>query len=217
VQPYDRIFNDIIDRTYSMFEGMTPTRWDYDPEKAWPQNEKPNLTDRNNIAVEIGGALAGGLNYNCPTGDPEEEVEDCILLYGPDVKGLKNGDPFGRITVVKMSDEGLDERGLFNQIMDINLLKHHVQPKGFTLDQIQAQKFEIVRLDKSVVNEGISFENIGANFISAYKQHPAVLGVTEIFITDSTFDFDVMAAVCKKAKTALLGLRARCINPGNFR
>jgi hypothetical protein len=214
---YDQQFNDIVTKALDSFGDRTPRVWEYSPELQWPASDGPNMTDKSGAALEIGGALRGGANFVCATADPEYELKDQILLYGPDLSEIRGDTPLGRITVLKLDDEGLEERELFNIMVDMDMVKHHVQPDGYTVDFIQAARYEIAHISEKALRDGISFARVGACYIAGFKKNPRIKAVTEIFITDPTYDFGSSELVAKKMKSMLFAMRAHCTVPTQLR
>ena len=57
---------------------------------------------------------------------------------------------------------------------------------------------EVVRLSKSAVNSGASFEKIGNLLIDQYKSNPAVKAVHLFFVTDKSVDYKSLEALAVK-------------------
>ena len=76
---------------------------------------------------------------------------------------------------------------------------------------------EQVRVSKQAIKKRISFRNIGASYIKAYKKDINVLNATVMFLTDPGFDYNSMKDTAKKANditntltTILEGLPTDC-------
>ena len=84
-------------------------------------------------------------------------------------------------------------------LKDIEFAKYHVYPEGYMVRMSPESFREQVRVSKNALKKGISFKNIGMNYISAYKKDPNVLSATVIFITDPGFDYGEMKKMAKKS------------------
>lgn len=217
MKDFDVIFDNLINDVNKMLEGYTPTVWKYDSSKVWPTCE--GLYDMSNSAsvIKLGGSLAGGVNFAVPTTDQNFNIENEIRLYGPDLKDIKNGAPLGRISLMVYDDEGMDDRKVFNSLVDIGCMKHRVRPEGYKVDYEQALKYEVARVNPDAIRKGISFERIGNSYIKNYFNDPRVKKVTEIFITDSNFDFDAAQKLSGKVRTMTVAVRAHAVNMGALR
>ncbi|MBQ2565120.1 MAG: hypothetical protein II564_05975 [Oscillospiraceae bacterium] len=212
---YDRLFDAIIKKTNALFEGMTPTVWEYDENDILENSNEVLLLEQDGI--NIGGSLPGGVNYTVPTGDTSLEIEDQVLLYGPDMSEVKDGAPYGRITFMVLNDEGLSEIQLFNTILDLQNSKHHIHPQGIEESNFQAGKYEVLFISRDVQKKGISFRQLGNSYIAEMKKNPRVLNVKQVFITDPNFDYDEANRVRRQNQTYQIAMRAHSVMPTGFR
>ena len=84
-------------------------------------------------------------------------------------------------------------------LKDIEFAKYHVYPEGY-MTRMSPESFrEQIRVSKTALRKGISFKNIGMNYISEYKKDPNVIAATVIFITDPGFDYGKLKDMAKKA------------------
>ena len=212
---YDRLFDAIIKKTNALFEGMTPTVWEYDENDILENSNEVLLLEQDGI--NIGGSLPGGVNYTVPTGDTSLGIEDQVLLYGPDMSEVKDGAPYGRITLMVLNDEGLSEIQLFNTILDLQNSKHHIHPQGIEESNFQAGKYEVLFISRDVQKKGISFRQLGNSYIAEMKKNPRVLNVKQVFITDPNFDYDEANRIRRQNQTYQIAMRAHSVMPTGFR
>lgn len=213
MENFDDLFNDIIAKTRASFDGLTARRWEYGAVHPWPAADGADLLGGVDSALELGGSLRRGVNYLCATADESQEIKDEILLYGPDLGEIRGEAPYGRITIVKLHGGGLDERQTFNAMLDTDVLKHRVAPQGFAVDYAEAGRFEIVRVSREAMKQGVSLANIGASYIERYGTAPHVAAVTEIFITDPAYDFAAAEALGARMQKTMMALRAHSTLP----
>jgi CO dehydrogenase/acetyl-CoA synthase beta subunit len=55
-----------------------------------------------------------------------------------------------------------------------------------------------VRVSKTAVKKGISFQKIGNLLIRKFKENPAVKGVKVVFVTEDAVDFSVLESLSRK-------------------
>lgn len=210
---FDVLFNNIIAQTRAAFDGMEARVWAYDAVRPWPAAEGALSFGAAAPALEIGGSVRRGVNYLCATGDETAAVGDEILLYGPDLGELRGEAPYGRITLVKLAGSELEERQLFNAMMDTDVMKHRVSPEGFTVAYAEGGRYEIAKISRAALDRGVSFANIGASYIQRYKSAPHVVAVTQIFVTDPAFDYAAAEALGARVQKAMMALRAHSSLP----
>ena len=191
---YDRLFDAIIKKTNALFEGMTPTVWEYDENDILENSNEVLLLEQDGM-----------------------EIEDQVLLYGPDMSEVKDGAPYGRITFMVLNDEGLSEIQLFNTILDLQNSKHHIHPQGIEESNFQAGKYEVLFISRDVQKKGISFRQLGNSYIAEMKKNPRVLNVKQVFITDSNFDYDEANRIRRQNQTYQIAMRAHSVMPTGFR
>jgi len=187
------LYNNVIRQITGLLEKETPRRYDYDPEKSWPESDEFELIMTRDAAFELGGSSLPTANCTCVTSDASLIDRDEVLVYGRELGEINEDVPYARIALLRVGD-GLDKgkddsEATFRAIQDIDFVKYHVFPKGFMARTSALSNNEQVRIGKQAVKDGISFERIGDAFIRHYRQNPNVLNVRLIFITSPDAEY----------------------------
>lgn len=217
MERFNKRFNDLTDKFLETIKEFTPKIFAYDPAIAQPDMAFGSIADPADIRLRIGGATERGVNYVSAITDPAYALKTEIWLIGPDLNELSSGAPYGRVTLVKIDDTDFTSRQLYNYLVDLTLVKQKVRPRGFSVDYIEAARFERVSVSGKELDQGLRFANIGASYIRKFLEKERVSAVTEIFLTDPAYDFDAAEALKQKENGQVLAVRANTLKPGNFR
>ena len=195
------LYDSIIKKSEALFGASAPKVYEYDPAKAWEDVGANQLIMMRDSAFELGGDSKPAVNYSCVTSSALV-TKDEIIVYGKDLGEIKGSSPFARIAFVKvkpLEGEGEeDTEPVFRAIQDIDFIKYHVYPKGY-MGRTSSESFrEQVRVSRDAVAAGISFEKVGADYISKFKQNPNIEAVKLIFITAEDADYKELIASAKK-------------------
>jgi CO dehydrogenase/acetyl-CoA synthase beta subunit len=193
------LYDGIMERTKGLLSQRPFQRWDYDPTQAWEDAGVSELVLGRDSAYELGGSGKPGVHYTCVTGNSTLVDKDEVLLYGPDLAGLKEDSPYARLSFLNIADPGGDDESAYRAIRDIEFVKYHVFPRGFMLRISSSDRREQVRLSREALKRGVSFKTVGFDFIKKYRENLLVRNVTVIFITDAGIDY---RALEKNSKTA---------------
>ena len=180
-------------------EKGSPRVWEYKPGDAWKDIGSSELVLQKDAAYELGAMGKGSANYVLFTSSPELVSKDQILLYGADLGEIKGEVDFARIVLLRVGLIDGDDEAVYRTLKDIEFAKYHVYPEGYMVRMSPESYREQVRVSKQALKKGISFKNIGANYITAYKKDPNVLNATVIFVTAPGFDYGAMKKLAKKA------------------
>ncbi len=182
-----------------MLEKGRPRVWEYRPGDAWKDIGSSELVLQKDAAYELGAMGKGSANYVLFTSSPELVDKDQILLYGADLGEIKGEVDFARIVLLRVGLIDGDDEAVYRTLKDIEFAKYHVYPEGYMVRMSPESYREQVRVSKQALKKGISFKNIGANYITAYKKDPNVLNATVIFVTAPGYDYGAMKKLAKKA------------------
>ena len=193
------LYNSLIKESNSLLEKGSPRVWEYKPGDAWKDIGSSELVLQKDAAYELGAMGKGSANYVLFTSSPELVDKDQILLYGADLGEIKGEVDFARIVLLRVGLIDGDDEAVYRTLKDIEFAKYHVYPEGYMVRMSPESYREQVRVSKQALKKGISFKNIGANYITAYKKDPNVLNATVIFVTAPGYDYGAMKKLAKKA------------------
>ena len=193
------LYNSLIKESNSLLEKGRPRVWEYRPGDAWKDIGSSELVLQKDAAYELGAMGKGSANYVLFTSSPELVSKDQILLYGADLGEIKGEVDFARIVLLRVGLIDGDDEAVYRTLKDIEFAKYHVYPEGYMVRMSPESYREQVRVSKQALKKGISFKNIGANYITAYKKDPNVLNATVIFVTAPDYDYGAMKKLAKKA------------------
>ena len=193
------LYNSLIKESNSLLEKGSPRVWEYKPGDAWKDIGSSELVLQKDAAYELGAMGKGSANYVLFTSSPELVSKDQILLYGADLGEIKGEVDFARIVLLRVGLIDGDDEAVYRTLKDIEFAKYHVYPEGYMVRMSPESYREQVRVSKQALKKGISFKNIGANYITAYKKDPNVLNATVIFVTAAGYDYGAMKKLAKKA------------------
>ena len=193
------LYNSLIKESNSLLEKGSPRAWEYRPGDAWKDIGSSELVLQKDAAYELGAMGKGSANYVLFTSNPELVSKDQILLYGADLGEIRGDVDFARIVLLRVGLIDGDDEAVYRTLKDIEFAKYHVYPEGYMVRMSPESYREQVRVSKQALKKGVSFKNIGANYITAYKKDPNVLNATVIFVTAPGCDYGAMKKLAKKA------------------
>ena len=185
-------FDSLIGEVNLLKEKLSSKQLSYNAEKSRKDIGYSQVILQRDTAFELGGT-----GFNLVT---SSSVEDGIVVAGPDLDSIKGDCSFARISVVQIENQQ-DEQKAYNLIKKIEYVKYHYFPDGYMIRTSSRSHKEAVRVSRSALKEGLSFESIGNLLISSYKKIPGVKGVKVIFITDPTADFAALENIAKKGSS----------------
>jgi len=195
-----KIYDQLINETKELLVGYSQIFWEYREGNAWEENDTSELILARDTSYELGGHGKCAVGLSCVTSDDSLVEDDKIVLIGPDINLINSDTSFARIALVKTKKLSDDDDEVYKAIREIDFVKYHVFPKGYMMRVSTDDLREQVRLSKLAVNKGISFRNIGNNFIRKYKENPNIEKVCIIFITDPNFDYKTLTSNANKAE-----------------
>ena len=193
------LYNALIKETLGLLENGSPREWAYQPADVWKDLGQSELVLQKDAAYELGASGKGSANYVLFTSSAELVDRDRILLYGQDLKDIRGDVDFARIVLLRVGVLDDDNEQVYRVLKDIEFSKYHIYPEGYMVRMSPEDYREQVRVSKQAVRRGVSFRNIGANYIREYKKDPNVLNATVIFLTAPGFDYKAMKDTAKKA------------------
>ena len=211
------LYNALISETNALLKNGSPKVWEYSEKDCWHDLGSSELVMQRDAAYELGGSGKGSANYVLFTSNPDLVCRDQVLLYGKDLTEIRGDVDFARIVFLRVGVLDDDNEKVYRILKDIEFAKYHVYPEGYMVRMSPENYREQVRVSKQAIKKRISFRNIGASYIKAYKKDINVLNATVMFLTDPGFDYNSMKDTAKKANditntltTILEGLPTDC-------
>lgn len=185
-------FDFLISEASQTLEKLSSKSYPYNPEKLWQEEDYSHVILQRDTVSELDGT-----GFNLVT---SSQVDFGVHVIGDDIQSLKGKRKFARICIVQIgADE--DEQKNYNLIRKIDYIKYHFFPAGYMIRTSSRAHKEGVRVSKSAVKAGISFEKIGNLLIKKYKENPAVKGVKVYFVTESDADYGKIEEMAQKSNS----------------
>ena len=182
-------FDSLINEALELTQGLHKFDYAYKSDIAWTDVGFNQVILQRDTAFELSGT-----GFNLVT---SAEVKDGITVIGNELGEIKDNCKFTRISIVQI-DEPEDQQKTYNLIRKIEYVKYHYFPDGYMIRTSSRSHKEAVRVAKSALKKGISFENVGNLLINKYKENPAVKGVRVIFRTSPEADHRAFEAMAEK-------------------
>lgn len=135
-----------------------------------------------------------GCGFNLVTSKQIENDE--IIVAGEDLNEINSNSSFARVSIIQI-DNVENEQAAYDLIRKIEYAKYHFFPKGYMMRTSSRSQKETVRISRTALNNGLTFEKAGSLLINKYKDNKAVKAVRVIFITDKNADFKALEALAK--------------------
>ncbi len=180
----------LIKEAYGLLEELEQSSYAYSSEKALEDIGYNQVILQRDTAFELEGT---GFNlFTC------SEISDGITVVGDDLQKIDNNRKFARISLVQLEDcDG--EQELYKLIKKADYVKYHFFPKGYMIRTTSRTHKESVRVAKSALKAGATFERVGNLMIKKYKENPRIKGVRIIFITDTAADIRRLEALAGRS------------------
>lgn len=160
----------------------------------WPDEGRNQLIFSQDAAYELGGGQLSAIGGVCITEDREAVGEDEIVLLGKDLPDLRKDTPYARIALIRVKEGSVEDTNhLYKLVRAQEYVRYHLYPQGFMMRISSMKNRETVRLRKSDLQAGLSFDKVGSMFLEAYHRLPEVEAVKLIFVTDPAFDYDALS------------------------
>lgn len=182
-------FDPLINEVTKLTQDLPQKSLEYKAEEPWEDAGYNQVIMKRDTAFELSGS-----GFNLVT---DQKVQDEIVLIGENLSEIKDNRSFARISILQL-DEEKDEQKVYNLIRKTEYVKYHLFPSGYMIRTSSRLHKEAVRVAKSAIKNGISFENVGSLMINKYKENPAVKGVKVIFITDKSAPFSLFEKIAVK-------------------
>lgn len=183
-------FDELIAKSEEIISKFDKKTFPYDASKAWEDTGVSHIVLQRDTAFEL-----DGIGFNLVTSKPIGESE--TVLIGEDLNKIKKNKKFCRVSVIEIDDVD-DEQKAYNLIRKIEYVKYHYFPLGYMIRTSSEEQKEIVRVAKSAIKKGISFERVGNLLNSKFLENASVKNVKTVFITMDCFDYSALEELAQK-------------------
>lgn len=136
-----------------------------------------------------------GVGFNLVTSKSIGESQ--VVVIGPELNQITKETDYCRISIIQIDDVE-DEQSAYNLIRKVEYAKYHYFPKGYMIRTASTSHKEMVRVSKSALKGGLSFEGVGNILINKYKENTAVKAVKLIYVTDKSVDYERLEKIAKR-------------------
>lgn len=195
-----KAFDDLIKETLDCIKSLPSITFSFDDKKLAPVGEKNELILQKETAFELGAGGYDSFSFLAVSQDDNLINKDETILVGPDLGAIKNDCSYARIVFLLVDDVEKNGPDSFYEILkNIEISKYNVNIKGFMMRASALTLREQVRVSKKVLNNNLSFEQIGNSFIHEFHKDPHVLGVKIIFITVTDGPYKELEVIANKS------------------
>ncbi len=182
-------FDSLIDDFYNCVSSYGYKDYSYNSKSKWQDLGQSELVMQRESAYEL-----DGVGFNLVT---SKAFDDKITVIGDDLAQINGDRKFARVSVISIDDVD-DEQRAYDLIRKIEYVKYHFFPKGYMIRTSSRSHKEVVRLSKSALKQGATFEKIGNLLIDKYKSNPAIKAVHTFFVTEKSIDYKMLEALAVK-------------------
>lgn len=195
------IFDGEINVLYKLIDGVQTTVYEYDSTKALPTSEHSELVLMRDAAFELGGSdkpcvCATVVSDTAP-------IDNKTIVIGKELADIREDCSYAKIVLIGLKDSPDDEQGIFDLTKALEYSKYKENVQGFMTRVSALSQREQVRVSKTAIKHGLSFEKLGATVISGYLAKDAVKSVTVLYVADSSIDFDELQKFASKTSEIL--------------
>ncbi len=183
-------FDSLICELSDLISGFQKTNYPYSEKNQWNDVGYSQVILQRDTAFEL-----DGVGFNLVT---SSDVDDGIVVVGDELGNITAERKFARVCLVQLEDSD-DEQACYKTIKKVDYVKYHFFPEGYMIRTTSRSHKESVRVAKSALKKGISFEKAGNLLISKCKENPKVKAVKVIFITASGADYKKLEAMAQKS------------------
>lgn len=182
-------FDSLISEVSAMVKALPCSTFAYNKDNGWNDEGYSQVILQRDTAFELDGTGFNLVTSSC--------IEDGIVIAGDDLGSITDKRKFARICVVQLEDCS-DEQEIYKAIKKVDYVKYHHFPSGYMIRTTSRSHKEAVRVAKSALKKGISFEKVGNLLINKYKENPKVKAVKVIFVTAQGADYRSIEAMAQK-------------------
>ena len=183
-------FDSLICEVSALADASQKTAYRYNSASSWNDEGYSQVILQRDTAFEL-----DGVGFNLVT---SSDVDDGIFVVGDELEDIASSRKFARVCIVQLENCD-DEQEIYKVIKKADYVKYHYFPSGYMIRTTSRSHKESVRVAKSALKNGITFEKIGNLLISKYKENPKVKAVKVLFITAKEADYEELDAMAQKS------------------
>ena len=183
-------FDSLIGEVSALADTSHKTAYGYNKDLVWSDVGYSQVILQRDTAFEL-----DGVGFNLVT---SSHIDDGIVVVGDELGAIGNSRKFARICLVQI-EKSDGEQEYYKVIKKADYVKYHFFPEGYMIRTTSRSHKESVRVAKSALKKGISFEKVGNMLINKYKEHPKVKAVKVIFVTSQSADHKKLEAMAQKS------------------
>lgn len=173
----------------------------YDESKVLPTSEHSELVLLKDCAFELGGSDAPSA---CATVVTDTlEIGNRVVVVGKELCEIKKDCAYAKIVIINLKESPDDEQEIFDLIKSLEYEKYKENVAGFMMRASSFSHREQVRVSKSAIKDGLTFEKLGATTIANYLSKDIVRAVTVVFVADAKVDYDLICDFAQKSADIL--------------
>lgn len=196
-----KIFDNDIQSLLTLINAQPQIVYDYDEKKALPTSDSSSLILLKDTAFELGGS-----DNPCAAATVVTDslaLKNQVIVLGKELKDIKQDCNYAKFVLISLCDAPDDEQGIFDLVKSLEYAKYKENVDGVMMRASTMLNREQVRVSKSAIKSGMSFEKLGATTIKTYLSKPAVKAVSVVFVADSKVDFDALQEISTHTKEIL--------------
>ncbi len=156
----------------------------------WADEGRNQLIFGSELAYELGGGSLSAVGGVSVTERHDLVPQDEILLLGQDLPEITGDMPYARIAMIRVTEGSVEDKtSLYRFIRNLEYVRYHIYPQGYMMRISALKNKETVRVRKSDLTQGLSFEQVGNMFLEAYHKIPGVEAVKLVFSTSPDLDY----------------------------
>ncbi len=183
-------FDSLISEVSALTDTSEKITYAYNKEALWTDVGYSQVILQRDTAFELEGA-----GFNLVT---SSDIDDGIVVVGDELNNITDSRKFARICLVQIEKRD-HEQEYYKVIKQADYVKYHQFPEGYMIRTTSRSHKESVRVAKSALKKGISFEKVGNLLINKYKENPKVKAVKVIFVTAEGIDYKNLEAMAQKS------------------
>lgn len=189
-----KIFDGDIKKLLSVLDAQEQMVYSYDEKKALPTSDSSSLILLKDTAFELGGSDKPCVASTVVTDDIP--LENKVYVIGKELADIKADCNYAKIVLISLDDAPEEEQEIFDLVKSLEYVKYKQNVDGFMMRASTMLHREQVRVAKSAIKKGLSFEKLGATTIKAYLEKPSVKAVSVIYVADANMDFAPLEEYC---------------------